>query len=62
MGNEVGNTGGARAMQKHETLIREEFSRQADAMSTAALFNDQTILARICEAGQLTPRSRALAM
>jgi ubiquinone/menaquinone biosynthesis C-methylase UbiE len=47
-------------MQDHETLVRNEFSRQADAMSKAALFNDENVLARIVEAAQLTSASRVL--
>ncbi len=47
-------------MQDHETLIREEFSRQADVMAKAALFNDERVLARIREAAQLTNSSRVL--
>jgi ubiquinone/menaquinone biosynthesis C-methylase UbiE len=47
-------------MSEHEHLILSEFSRQADAMSKAAIFNDENVLARICEAGQLTSRSRVL--
>ena len=47
-------------MQDHETLIRKEFSRQAEAIAKAALFNDETVLARICEAARLTIRSRVL--
>lgn len=47
-------------MQDHETLIRKEFSRQADAMAKAALFNDEGVLARIREAARLTNSSRVL--
>ena len=47
-------------MQDHETLLRNEFSRQADAMSKAALFNDENVLARIVEAAQPTGGSRVL--
>lgn len=44
----------------HETLIRREFARQADAMATAALFNDEGVLARIRDAARLTVGSRVL--
>lgn len=47
-------------LRDHQTLIREEFARQADAMSTAARFNDTGVLARMCEAAQLTAHSRVL--
>lgn len=47
-------------MREHQTLIREEFARQADAISTAAQFNDAGVLARICEAAQLAAHSRVL--
>jgi ubiquinone/menaquinone biosynthesis C-methylase UbiE len=47
-------------MPDRETLIRKEFSRQADAMAKAALFNDEGVLARICEAARLTLNSRVL--
>jgi len=47
-------------MSEHEHLILSEFSRQAEAMSKAAIFNDENVLARICEAGQLTASSRVL--
>lgn len=47
-------------MKDHQTLVRDEFSRQAEAMATAALFNDERILARIREAAGLTRQSRAL--
>jgi len=47
-------------MQDHQDLVRREFSRQADAMSTAALFNDAAVLDRICEAARLTRQSRVL--
>jgi ubiquinone/menaquinone biosynthesis C-methylase UbiE len=47
-------------MQDHETVIRKEFSRQADAMAKAALFNDESVLARIREAARLTNSSRVL--
>jgi ubiquinone/menaquinone biosynthesis C-methylase UbiE len=41
-------------------LIREEFARQADAMSTAALFNNAGVLARMSEAARLTAHTRVL--
>jgi ubiquinone/menaquinone biosynthesis C-methylase UbiE len=47
-------------MPDHEQLIRSEFSRQAGAMAQATIFNDASILARICDAGRLTGRSRVL--
>ena len=47
-------------MPDHETLIRKEFARQADAMAKAALFNDEGVLARIREAARLTIHSRVL--
>ena len=47
-------------MEYRDSLVREEFTRQADAMASAALFNDETILERICEAARLTSNSRVL--
>jgi ubiquinone/menaquinone biosynthesis C-methylase UbiE len=47
-------------MPDHEQLIRSEFSRQADVMAQAAIFNDANVLARICDAGRLTRSSRVL--
>jgi ubiquinone/menaquinone biosynthesis C-methylase UbiE len=47
-------------MPDHETLIRKEFSRQAESMAKAALFNDEGVLARIREAARLTVNSRVL--
>lgn len=47
-------------MERHEHLVTREFTRQADAMSTAAHFNDETILARICEAAHMSSGLRAL--
>lgn len=47
-------------MPTHDHVITQEFTRQADAMSTAAHFNDETILDRICEAADMTKGSRAL--
>ncbi|HZM45846.1 MAG TPA: methyltransferase domain-containing protein [Burkholderiales bacterium] len=51
---------GVVAMSDHEQLIRSEFSRQADVMAQAAIFNDANVLARICDAGRLTGSSRVL--
>jgi len=47
-------------MSDHDQLIRSEFSRQADVMAQAAIFNDANVLARICDAGRLTRSSRVL--
>jgi ubiquinone/menaquinone biosynthesis C-methylase UbiE len=47
-------------MPDHEHLIRSEFSRQADVMAQAAIFNDANVLARICDAARLTRSSRVL--
>jgi ubiquinone/menaquinone biosynthesis C-methylase UbiE len=47
-------------MSDHEQLIRSEFSRQADVMAQAAIFNDTNVLARICDAGRLSRSSRVL--
>jgi len=47
-------------MPDHEQLIRSEFSRQADTMAQAAIFNDANVLARICDAGRLSAASRVL--
>ena len=33
-------------MSDHEQLIRSEFSRQADVMAQAAIFNDTNVLQR----------------
>jgi ubiquinone/menaquinone biosynthesis C-methylase UbiE len=44
----------------HQAIVREEFARQADTMATAAVFNDQTVLARIRDAAQITPQARVL--
>jgi ubiquinone/menaquinone biosynthesis C-methylase UbiE len=43
-----------------DTLVRSEFSRQADAMSHAAVFNDAAILGRIRDAARLDRTARAL--
>jgi len=42
----------------HDTLIRSEFSRQADTIAQGAVFNDAAILERIRQAAQLDKRSR----
>ena len=47
-------------MPDHDQLIQSEFSRQAAAMATAAIFNDANVLARIRDAARLTKRSRVL--
>lgn len=47
-------------MSSHDSLIQQEFARQADAMATAAHFNDETILERICEAAGMKAGMRAL--
>ncbi len=47
-------------MSEHEHRILSEFSRQAEAMSTAAIFNDENVLARIRDAGQLSASTRVL--
>jgi ubiquinone/menaquinone biosynthesis C-methylase UbiE len=47
-------------MSDHLTRIRHEFSRQAEAMSSAAIFTDEQILARIREATDLTQHMRVL--
>jgi ubiquinone/menaquinone biosynthesis C-methylase UbiE len=47
-------------LDDHDKLIRDEFSRQADSMAQAALFNDAGILERIRQAAQLTRESRVL--
>ena len=47
-------------MHDHDKLIQNEFSRQADSMARAALFNDQGILDRMREAARLTATSRVL--
>ncbi|HKA45107.1 MAG TPA: methyltransferase domain-containing protein [Burkholderiales bacterium] len=44
----------------HEDIVRKEFARQAEAMAGAALFNDQTVLARIRDAARVTRDSRVL--
>ena len=47
-------------MDPHVSRVREEFTRQADAMAVAAVFNDETVLARICDAARLSSQVRAL--
>ena len=47
-------------MPDHDALIRREFSRQAESMANAALFNDAGVLARIREAAQITASTRVL--
>lgn len=47
-------------MSQHDNRIVEEFSRQAESIATAAVFNDETILERIREAARLTPAARVL--
>ncbi|PON15628.1 hypothetical protein C2W62_22795 [Candidatus Entotheonella serta] len=44
----------------HQHRIRDEFTRQADTMATAAVFTDQEILDRIRQAAGLTPQSQVL--
>ena len=47
-------------MTDHDTHVRTEFSRQAEAMSKATIFNDETVLARIRDAVLLSPDTHAL--
>jgi ubiquinone/menaquinone biosynthesis C-methylase UbiE len=47
-------------MSTHDARIVDEFSRQAQAMSQATIFNDETVLARIYDAARLTPAARVL--
>ncbi len=47
-------------MRDHQSQIREEFSRQADAMAVATIFTDAQILSRIRDAAHLTPCARVL--
>ena len=47
-------------MTDHQSVIRSEFTRQADTISAAKFFNDAAILARIREAAALTRDLRAL--
>jgi ubiquinone/menaquinone biosynthesis C-methylase UbiE len=46
--------------EAHDARILSEFSRQADTMSRAAIFNDTAILDRIREAAKIGRASRAL--
>lgn len=46
--------------QSHQTQVRDEFTRQADAMVASAVFTDEEILARIRDAAGLTPQTRVL--
>ncbi len=48
-------------MPDHDALIRREFSRQAESLGNAALFNDAGVPARLREAAQIPrvhPRPR----
>lgn len=47
-------------MSDHLTRVQAEFSRQADVMSSAAIFTNEQILARIREAAGLTHHMRVL--
>ncbi|HSQ03566.1 MAG TPA: methyltransferase domain-containing protein [Burkholderiales bacterium] len=47
-------------MADHQTLVLDEFARQAATMDAARLFNDAEVLRRIREAAALTRQSRAL--
>lgn len=47
-------------MSDHLTRIRQEFSRQAEAMSSATIFTDEQILTRIRDAAGLTRHMRVL--
>jgi ubiquinone/menaquinone biosynthesis C-methylase UbiE len=47
-------------MADHEQRVLSEFARQADAMASAAIFNDANVLARIRAAGRLGSNSRVL--
>lgn len=47
-------------MSDHEAVIRKEFSRQADTMANAALFNDEGVLNRIREAAHASPNPKIL--
>jgi ubiquinone/menaquinone biosynthesis C-methylase UbiE len=46
--------------EQHQNQIRQEFTRQADAMTASAVFTDADILDRIREAAGLTRQSRVL--
>lgn len=47
-------------MSDHDALIRQEFSRQAESMAQAALFNDAGVLNRIREAAHVLPSPKIL--
>lgn len=47
-------------MSDHEAVIRKEFSRQAESMANAALFNDEGVLNRIREAAHFMPGPKIL--
>ncbi len=47
-------------MADHQTLVRDEFTRQAETLDQGAVFNDARVLARIREAAALTRQLRAL--
>ncbi len=47
-------------MSDHDDVVRREFTRQADAMAGAALFNDATVLERIREAAHFMAAPRIL--
>jgi ubiquinone/menaquinone biosynthesis C-methylase UbiE len=47
-------------MSDHDAVVRQEFSRQADAMAGAALFNDAAVLERIRDAAHFMPQPRIL--
>jgi len=47
-------------MSDHDEVVRREFTRQADAMAGAALFNDAAVLERIREAVHFMPSPRIL--
>ena len=46
--------------QSHRARIRDEFTRQAETMTTSTVFTDQEILARIRDAAGLTSQARVL--
>jgi ubiquinone/menaquinone biosynthesis C-methylase UbiE len=47
-------------MSDHDDVVRREFTRQADAMAGAALFNDATVLERIRDAAHFMASPRIL--
>lgn len=47
-------------MSQHDERVRREFTRQADTMAGAALFNDAAVLERIREAVHFTASPRIL--